>query len=194
MDLRCFSGLDRIDGSGRFVRSPVQAGASLWEQGARYTQTGFVGGAETDHAEERVVQNVEERRCLLALLNYSSEREFMETIFGDSPPDVPAAFVVGAISINFVNADRLSLMHEDNLEGMRRHYRRVRHALAAGLNLDAFSACIQRMASRRGAADVAGEAASDPAAGREKEGAAGGSTPGRYHVSAEGQVLQWLEP
>ena len=109
---------------------------------------------------------MEERECLLTLLNYSSQREFMTTVFGETAPvsvtgfyptpclahkleraaaarckiarpakrglsrvgpplsqaDVPAAYVAGAISINFVNAGRLSLMHEDNLEGMRRHY------------------------------------------------------------------------
>jgi len=48
-------------------------------------------------------------------------------------------------NLNFLDAGATSLMHEDQLEGMRRHYARVRHAYDTdSLNYEAFQSCYQR--------------------------------------------------
>merc|ERR1711972_1097668 len=82
--------------------------------------------------------------CLLQLFNYSDSGEFLKTVFGqDMTNSVPYYTTTGIL--NFLDAGATSLMHEDQLEGMRRHYARVRHAYDTdSLNYEGFQSCYQR--------------------------------------------------
>lgn len=84
------------------------------------------------------------KACLLALLNYSSPLEFLETVgLAEALRDsaMPLTIATGSVMLGELNGGQASLMHESNMPGMRRHYQRVRDVVAAGGNLDAFRAC-----------------------------------------------------
>merc|ERR1712050_787625 len=82
-------------------------------------------------------------QCLLKLFNYTTPDEFLKVIFGRRMRNGVSYYAgVGNLGLNDAGVD--SLMHEDNLDGMRRHSARVRDAYAnGGLNYDAFMECYQ---------------------------------------------------
>merc|ERR1712217_257287 len=81
--------------------------------------------------------------CLLKLFNYSSADEFLKVVFGrDMPNGVSYYAGVGNLGLNDTGVH--SLMHENSLDGMRRHSALVREAYANdSLNYDAFTSCYQ---------------------------------------------------
>lgn len=81
--------------------------------------------------------------CLLKLFNYTSPDEFLENVFGRRMPNGVSYYTgVGNLGLNDAGAE--SVMHEDHLDGMRRHASRVRDAYASeNLNYDAFMSCYQ---------------------------------------------------
>merc|ERR1712217_877642 len=81
--------------------------------------------------------------CLLKLFNYTSADDFLKVVFGrDMPNGVSYYAGVGNLGLN--DAGVHSLMHENSLDGMRRHSALVREAYANdSLNYDAFMSCYQ---------------------------------------------------
>lgn len=94
-----------------------------------------------------LAESVDTMECLLRLLNYSSHEAFLETVYGAAPwvSTVPANYVVGSILLNFINGGDRAFLHRNNIEGARRHFRRVEAVFAAGLDFDGFKACAQRV-------------------------------------------------
>ena len=120
MDLRCFSR--------HVVPLPFRHGAD------------FIAVTDPD------IFALEEKSkaCMLKLFNISSIAEFKRIVFGYDP-GVPLSFSVGSIFLNLINPEHHSLLHHDNLEGMRRYFAIVRQAYDNdNLNFDAFQRCYDR--------------------------------------------------
>lgn len=82
-------------------------------------------------------------QCLLSLFNYSSPGDFLETVFGREMPN-GVAYYSGLGNLGLTDAGEVSLLHENSLEGMRKHNARVRDAYKTGnLNYDAFMSCFE---------------------------------------------------
>merc|ERR1712194_120514 len=80
-------------------------------------------------------------QCLLQLFNYSSGEDFLENVFGRTMPN-GVSYHIGVGNLGLNDAGVQSLMHEDSLEGMRRHSARVRDAYGNNtINFDAFLSC-----------------------------------------------------
>jgi hypothetical protein len=78
--------------------------------------------------------------CLLRLLNYTSQEDFFQTNFEKQFPAY-LGYATGNVMTG-VNGGEHSLLHESNLEGMRRHAARVQHAYETdSLNFEAFEKC-----------------------------------------------------
>merc|ERR1712190_532581 len=81
--------------------------------------------------------------CLLRLFNYSTSSDFLRTVYARDMPN-GVSYYSGLGNLGLLDAGELSLMHEDNLVGMRRHSARVRDAYKKGtLNFAAFASCYQ---------------------------------------------------
>ena len=84
------------------------------------------------------------KACMLRLFNISSIADFYRIVFGRDVGRRPLSSAVGSIFLNLINPGRFSLLHPDNLEGMRRYNAIVRRAYDSdSLNFDAFSACYE---------------------------------------------------
>jgi len=81
--------------------------------------------------------------CLLKLFNYTSVDEFLKVVFGREMPN-GVSYYAGVGNLGLNDAGVHSLMHENSLDGMRRHSALVREAYANdNLNYDAFMSCYQ---------------------------------------------------
>jgi len=81
--------------------------------------------------------------CLLRLFNYSTSSDFLRTVYGRDMPN-GVSYYSGLGNLGLLDAGEFSLMHEDQLAGMRRHSARVRDAYKMeNLNFAAFASCYQ---------------------------------------------------
>eukprot|EP00820_Chromera_velia_P019295 Cvel_7093.t1-p1 / transcript=Cvel_7093.t1 / gene=Cvel_7093 / organism=Chromera_velia_CCMP2878 / gene_product=hypothetical protein / transcript_product=hypothetical protein / location=Cvel_scaffold363:47250-47882(-) / protein_length=211 / sequence_SO=supercontig / SO=protein_coding / is_pseudo=false len=84
-------------------------------------------------------------RCLLKLLGYVDETEFFDTVFGPGKwnKKLTVRYTIGSLWLNFINGGKNSLMHSWQVEGMRRHFKRMEElANGPGLDFEAFRTCI----------------------------------------------------